>query len=164
MDGLDDVPGHNFEQDLDFYQLARFSSPLNVDLVIGNRARPSWENTGSYQLIRDEVAKHHMPLVILRISRMLQHVLLVKSVSQPDSSGNVSMVVYDSNFPEQDNTLIYSTTDQEFYAPDVISLLVDDSQSAVGIFVVDQGDMNSIENLLVNYYSDRCTQAATAKH
>ncbi len=155
------VPGRTPEGDIDFYQIARFSSPLNFDLLIGNWARPQDANENTYNLIKSELSKNRMPLIILRTSRVEQHVLLVKSASAPADDGSVNLTVYDSNYPGSDNTLTYSPKAREFYAPEIIPLFpgVDDPMMPVGIFVVDQGDMNTIQDILYNYYMDRCTAA-----
>lgn len=143
--------------DLEFYQLARFSNPQNLGLLFGGRDRSESDNEQTFDQVRADLHKNWLPMLVLRLNPVEQHVVLVKGIHDPEADGTVVMDLYDSNLPDMDVQMTYSTTEHEFTAPDYINEITKTS-GPVGIFLVDDQDMQKIQDALVAYYSKICAQ------
>jgi len=141
--------------DIDFYQLARFSNPSNLGLMMGWGDRSKDDNAQSFAQIQADLAKNWHPLLVLRMNPFAQHVVMVKRIHDADASGNLVLDVYDSNRPWGDTQMTYSSADREFMAPDYIQDELK-SSAPVGIFLVDEGDMGKIQTALLTYYTNWC--------
>jgi hypothetical protein len=152
-----------FKADIEAYQEWRFYQFGNTSLIMGGRDRSTDDNAQSFQQLRGELAVGRMPMIVLRPSMTGQHVVLVKKISPATGSGIVNFDVYDSNYPYMDNHISYDPSTQEFTAPSVIMGLDADAYSPVGLFVVDDDDMDGIQNSLYGYYAKRCQALKAAR-
>lgn len=147
--------GTRLQGDIDFYQLARFSNPSNLGLMMGWGDRSKDDNERSFAQIQSDLAKNWHPLIVLRMNPFAQHVVMVKRIEGPDANGNFVMDVYDSNVPYSDQQMTYSSSDREFLPSEYIQEEMK-SSAPVGIFLVDEGDMQKIQTALLNYYTNWC--------
>lgn len=150
---------HDINRDIDNYQVQRFFDPLNLGLLMGGPDRSKSDNAKTFAQIQDELKKNWLPMIVLRINDSAQHVVLVKTVQGPDSDGNYQMDIYDSNWEGEDQQMTYSSTAQEFTAPEYLMEALNFTDP-VGVFVVDDGGMQDIVGTLLKYYTNVCAQAS----
>jgi hypothetical protein len=149
----------SISQALEHYQIHRFANPLNVSFLAAGRDRDPDTNADTFATIQDDLAKGRAPLIVLRQSRMSQHVVMVKRVEPmtPDEEKfDYRITVYDSNFPGSENVIRYSSARHEFAAPEIFAIFGDDTTNPIGVFIVDEGDMDGIQDTLLTYYTNRC--------
>lgn len=148
----------SWKGDIEQYQKERFHEfAKNLKLVIGDDARSAKKNRLTRNQILNNLESHRMTLLILRPTRMSQHVVIAKSFRLL-SNGRTEIVVYDSNQPLRDQILTYDASQEDFFAPEIVRGLakVKDPQAALGVFVVDEYDRSLIETALMKYYKSQC--------
>lgn len=147
-----------FKDEVEAYQVWRFYQPSNASMIMGSRERPESVNASTFKDIVSSVKQGRMPIVIIRAELTAQHAVIIKSMddSNPDF---VKFTVYDSNQPYADAELEYRAKDRQFYAPGIISRFSrGSSRDPIGLFLVDEDDMSSIQKSLFKYYKSRCEQ------
>lgn len=152
-------PVRTFRGQIEGRQAARFWSLRNLSLVFGNRARPQLENQVTMNHILDEASRGRMPLLVLRARLFAQHTVLVKKVQQK-SPGSYEMTLYDPNQPAFELSVL-EYRDQNFFGNAALLNRFDpfnDSTSPVGVFVVDEEDMEAIQRVNAEYYAELCRQ------
>lgn len=150
----------SFKKDIEHYQDWRFTQPGNIEFLIGDRDRSPEDNQKTFEQIQAELPKGRKPLIVIRAQITWQHVVMIKSMIQLDDD-TYHLSVYDSNYPDRENSLIYKVSEREFYAPDILTLVRErfDSKSPVGVFIVDEEDMDHIQHSLFDYYKGLCDRA-----
>jgi hypothetical protein len=142
-----------FKENIQDYEASRVFNFANLDLM-GIRDRSKSDNAATFATIQAEVSKNRLPIITLRINPLLQHVVLVKKITE-ESPGIYRLSVYNPNLPNHENDVIFSNS--EFHAPQIIDVWDKlTPQLPVGVFVVDEGDMDQIQSTLLSYYSAQC--------
>jgi len=150
-----------FAKTISDYQKWRFYRLSNMGMILGNRDRSTKTNTQTYQKILADLAKGRLPIVILRPALTDQHSVLVKRYLPPEeNSYEVKFEVYDSNDPRHDNILVFDRLTSEFTAPAIVARLgIGTSSPPVGVFLVDDDDMDEIQTALYQHYQNQCETA-----
>lgn len=153
---------HDFKKDIEHYQDWRFTQLGNIEFILGERDRSPKENQRTFEKIQWDLPRGRKPLIVIRAEITWQHVVMIKSMTQVDSD-TFRLTVYDSNRPDQENTLDYKVGEREFYAPLILSKSLRatrmDIKDPVGVFIVDEHDMDNIERSLFDYYKGLCDRA-----
>jgi hypothetical protein len=154
----------DFKGDIEHYQDWRFTRPGNLEFLLGERDRSGDDNQRTFEQIAADLPRGRKPLIVIRAQINWQHVVLIKSAVQMDED-TYELNVYDSNYPAKENQLTYKVSEREFYAQDVLALdpfkkhAHIDSKDPVGVFVVDEEDMDGIQHSLFDYYKGLCDRA-----
>lgn len=149
-----------WRNEIEHYQKARFHEfSKNLKLIIGNDARSAKKNRETRAQLLRNLESHRLTLLVLRPTRMSQHVVVAKSF-KINSNGSIDITVYDSNQPLRDQTVTFRAQDSQFYAPQIVRGLprVKNAQDPVGVFIVDEYDRSVVENSLVRYYKKKCQE------
>ena len=148
----------SWKGDIEQYQKERFHEfARNLKLVIGDDARSAKKNRATRNQILTNLESHRMTLLVLRPTRLSQHVVIAKSFRLL-SNGRTEIVVYDSNQPLRDQILTYDANAEDFFATDIVRGLakVKDPQAALVVFVVDEYDRSLIDLAPVKHYRTQC--------
>jgi hypothetical protein len=142
-----------FKESIQDYEATRVFNFSNLDLM-GIRDRGKSDNAATFAAIQAEISKNRLPIISMRINPLLQHVVVIKKIVE-DGAGAYHLAVYNPNLPNRENEVIFS--DNEFYAPQIIDVWDKLTPNRpVGVFIVDEGDMDQIQSTLLNYYSEQC--------
>ncbi|MBO9666901.1 MAG: hypothetical protein J7501_08820 [Bdellovibrio sp.] len=164
MDGIDQylpanhLVNRNFRSEIEFYQTQRFHKfSKNLKYVIGTGARSDRRNRQTKDTLVKNLRQNLLTMIILRPTRIAQHVVLVKRFEQL-SNGDIDFWVYDSNQPTRDQRLTYRANADDFFAPEIIWGFVSPKKvnEAVGIYIVDEEDRAPIEQALLTHYRNLC--------
>jgi hypothetical protein len=148
--------GHrSLTSEIEHYEQVRFGSVSNFSLLAGkSRETSDRQNEKTIQQIASDIARNRLPLIVIRASMTLQHVVLVKRIEQT-AADSYKLIVYDSNYPTEENSLTYQ--DKKFYAPNfTYDLGVDNPDAPVGVFIKDESDLDDIQDTLFSYYKNIC--------
>ena len=128
----------------------------NIRYVIGTGGRSYKRNHQTRDNLLSNLERNRLTLVIIRPTRLTQHVVLVKRFELL-SNGDVDFYVYDSNQPLNDTRITYKKSEEDFFAPEVLKTLsAKHANEPVGIYIVDDEDHGPIENALVAHYTALC--------
>lgn len=157
-----EVVKRNFRTDIETYQIHRFHSlGKNNEYLKGRRERsPSVNETSARELV-DLLDRRALPMVNIRAALAKQHILLVKDyLWTPD--GRLEFRVYDSNRPFQDDFFYFDTQSRHFSAPSILRTIGDQKPDhPVGVFVVDNDELELIHARLRLHYSQICKSLET---
>ena len=148
----------NFKAEIEFYQNRRFHDFLkNLKYIVGDGSRSPDKNRATRNALLRNLEENKLTLLLLRPKRVSQHVVVAKSFERL-SNGNIEILVYDSNYPMQNQKIMFRELDSEFYAPDIVRGLpeVDQPNAALGVYIVDEDERSAIETALVKYYKNKC--------
>lgn len=145
-----------FRPQIEATQSKHFYSAGNLGYILGGRERGESDNRETLGILLDDLKKGRMPAIILRAAVTAQHVVLVKSVKKlgPDA---YAFTVYDSNNPHPyygEPTVQFQNG--QFYSPSVVGRFHEDGNSAVGVFVTGEEDMDRIQTVVFNHYAQLC--------
>ncbi|WP_413582422.1 hypothetical protein [Bdellovibrio sp. HCB288] len=153
------VGDRDFKSEIEKYETERFHKfAKNLKLIIGNGSRSKKNNLESRNLLVQNLQNNKFSLVVVRASRVAQHVVLAKRYTR-ESNGDVKFWVYDSNRPGHDALLTYRQADSRFYAPGIVTGIVPikDTNDPVGVYIVDEKERDPVEATLVRHYSSLCS-------
>ncbi|WP_413585129.1 hypothetical protein [Bdellovibrio sp. HCB274] len=153
------VGARDFKTEIEKYETERFHKfAKNLKLIIGNGSRSKKNNQESKSLLVQNLQTNKLSLIVIRASRVAQHVVLVKRY-QREQNGDIKFWVYDSNRPGQDALLTYRQADSRYYAPGIIYGIVPqkDLHDPVGVYIVDEKERDPVESTLVRHYSSLCS-------
>lgn len=132
----------NFKTEIEYSQQNRFFDLSNLHLVFENHTLNRERNQALITKIRSLVSWGRMPMLVLRLNTMSQHVVLVKGIIEVQ--GGSRLVLYDSQEPFDDRVLEYQ--DGIFYG----------NRTALGVTLVDEDGMDEIQLALYQHYSALC--------
>ncbi|WP_413575612.1 hypothetical protein ACLVWU_14765 [Bdellovibrio sp. HCB290] len=153
------VGDRDFKTEIEKYETDRFHKlAKNLKLIIGSGSRSKKNNQQSKGLLIQNLQLNKMSLIVIRASRVAQHVVLVKRY-QREQNGDVKFWVYDSNRPGHDALLTYRQADSRYYAPGIVYGIVPekDLHDPVGVYIVDEKERDPVEATLVRHYSSLCS-------
>jgi hypothetical protein len=150
------LESHLWQSSIERYEDHRFYEPGNLELLIGERDRSRRANAETYAEILSDLARGRLPIVIMRPSIAEQHAILIKASLRNEVSASTTFTVYDSNYPDRENSFTYDEREGEFYAPNVVGGFDANPNEPLGVFRVDSGEMERIEKALFQYYQGIC--------
>jgi hypothetical protein len=162
LQGIDS--NRNFRNDVQAYQNRRFHDVDNASYLNGNRERSTKENVSSFQTLTQNMSEKRLTSLLLRPALRTQHVVVAKySITRP--TGEIDYFVYDSNYPEKEMTVTYHPKTQHFYAPEIVDYFkISRPQDPIGVFLVDNQDIDPMIDSLFNYYQQTCEALNWAKN
>jgi hypothetical protein len=146
LNSLDD--GNDFTRRIETREKNRFFNPANLIYVAGGGALPVSTNRSNIKLIISDLRQGRLPLLNLRAAVTAQHIVIVRRV-ESQGDGNYDLHIYDPNAPGSDSVMQFS--DGEFHFSGL-----GQEDDVVGVFVVDEGDMNNIQRKMYDYYAEIC--------
>jgi len=149
-----DSGGSSFTNEIEARQKARFFSPGNLGLILGDRARSESDNKKTMEDLKKNVGQGRLPIIALRAAKTNQHMVLVKKI-EAVSDNEYKLTVYDSNQPNSDITMTYKNG--HFTAPNIL-FFDKDSTSPVGVFMKDDDEMDDIQTIALKHYQNICDQ------
>lgn len=152
--------GREFARDIEDFQSYRFHQPSNLRMGLGKGALAPQENQRTLQRIIQNLDQGRLVLVNLRSTQTAQHIVVVKKYVRAANSAAIQLHVYDSNQPHGDQILWYNTQENQFISASIMGPFWAQAglspETPLGVFVVDENEMNLIETALVRYYSQAC--------
>lgn len=164
MDGVSTVRGdknlhRNFRSEIEKYELERFHKlGKNFKYLIGSGTRSKKNNRETKEQLVANLQINKLTLLIVRATRMAQHVVLAKRFERL-ANGNINFYVYDSNHPNEDNILTFNQADSRFYSPGIVYGVVPakDLNDSLGVYIVDEKERDPVEATLIRYYRTLCS-------
>ncbi len=147
----------NLKEDTEAYQTYRFHQLLkNIEYISKPRERTRNANRKSYVQLMENLNSNRLTETLIRPALKMQHVVLAKrAIIRP--TGETDFFVYDSNFPNIENTFYYDPKTEQFYAPEIVGpLKVKNPEKAIGLFLVDEEDREKMLETMVKHYEEIC--------
>lgn len=145
---------NRFKAEIEYGQEKRFYNLGNFGLATASTEVSRDASKKVFSQIQKSFAQGGMPLLVLRPSTLVQHVVLVKQMEKISDKQTV-LSVYDSNQPWDDQQIIFQ--DGLFFAPDILSGF--GSQFAnrpVDVLLRDEDEMEAIRATSFAYYKKVC--------
>lgn len=147
-----------WKTDIEHYQKERFHEfAKNLKFIIGDDARSDRKNRQTRDQLLRNLESNRLTLLVLRPTRMSQHVVVAKSF-EIKSNGTIDIRVYDSNQPLRDQILTFDNRQNDFFAPTIVRgfAKVRNPQAAIGVFIVDEYERTLVDTALVKHYKRKC--------
>lgn len=142
-----------FKQAIEESQQSRFYNFGAIGLATASTVPTKSESQKTLRAIQKSLARGGMPMVVLRIATMTQHVVLIKE--QIEEAGQIKFRLYDSNYPYDDMVMMFNGG--YFYAPDSVGLFdATRANRPIDIALVDESEMSDIRSSLFQYYRKKC--------
>lgn len=160
INNQEDESARGLKRDIEKYQSQHLYQFGNLGMLIGGSDRSRNENAQVFNQLRNDLERHRLPIVIVRESLSKQHAVVVKKV-ELDPTGNYAFDVYDSDSPGEEyslSSISYIENEREFVAPWIVKEMGEFNvkTSPVGIFLVDEEDMDRIQDALYKHYTQVC--------
>ena len=168
----DGEPTRSLKDDLIRAQKWAFLQPSNLRFLAADRARSKSENIETTTTLLQQLKLGRLPILNLRFSRTRQHIVLLQTFTD-HFDGSIEFKVYDSNEDSKDQRTT-SDLDDPPSAPRLKSLVYRDGHfryskfaeiektgdSPIGVFIVDDEEMDEIQQAVFDYYREACRVAA----
>lgn len=138
------IDGRDLRGEIEFAQQTRFYNIGNFDLLTDRSELSRRKNAAIFEQISSSVARGRMPLVIARVTTLMQHAMLVKRIYRQDAR-TYGLVLYDSNRPEEESGIFYRE-----------GLFLANADLPIGISIRDEEEMDRIEDALFAHYRRLC--------
>lgn len=145
-----------FKTEIEKYQTWRFHQLKNSPLIKEPVPRPQVVNARTAQELVSFIDQRRLPLVDIKVNLNTQHIVLVKSYEKIGEE--IIFHVYDSNYPQVENSIIFSSEQNQFRASSIIRKFrgVKNAEQFVSVYIIDNEDHQKIERALLEHYQQAC--------